>query len=353
MNPEPPYPQIATALVAWFESVARPLPWRQGYHPYQVWVSEIMAQQTRMETVVPYFKRFMEALPDLASLAAVDEDRLIKLWEGLGYYSRARNLKKAAQQITELHQGQVPQNRTDLEALAGIGPYTAGAILAIAFNQPEPLVDGNIERVLSRLLDLKDNVKSAPGRAVLVRTVTQILLSGEPRQLAQGMMELGAMFCSPKNPNCTSCPLSAFCLALSRGTCAERPVLPERKKAIKQQKTIFIFEHQGHLYLEQQPAGALWTKMLLFPMLENPVGSENAAELAFDHHQVTTNPTKLGGFRYSVTCYQVQAEVWLAPLDHRPDWPGQWETPAALQAQGLPRPALKSLGLFLENFRTP
>jgi len=347
MNTE--WKTLAEPLLFWFEQVARPLPWRIDYQPFQVWISEIMAQQTRMETVVPYFNRFVAEIPDVAALATVDDDRLLKLWEGLGYYSRARNLKKAALLITENFQGQVPQNRVDLESLPGIGPYTAGAILAIAFNQPEPLVDGNIERVFSRLLDVEDNVKSATGHGKIKEAVSMLLACGEPRLLGQALMELGASHCSPKTPDCAACPLLTFCRSHKAENWAIRPVLPERKKTIKQQKVLCVFEHQGRMFVQPQPAGALWAGMLLFPMAEAP---EASGELPFwveNHFGVSGELGDLGKFKYSVTCYQVQVQAVHILLEDRPDWEGNWETPEALQALGLPRPSVKALELVLRQ----
>ena len=340
--------RLSSSLTDWFKDIARPLPWRVSYDPYGVWVSEIMCQQTRIETVLPYYRRWMERLPGVKALAQVSGPELLKLWEGLGYYSRARNLQKAAAQILEHHQGNLPTNRSDLESLPGIGPYTAGAILSIAFNQPEPLLDGNIERVLSRVLDLPENVRAKPGRERLTQAVTALLQAGEPRQVAQGLMELGALVCLPQTPQCLGCPLLGQCLAQERGTWSDRPQLPPRPATVKEKRLVLVFSHQGRYYLEPQPKGQKWAGMLLFPLwlqAEWP-SLEGLKEQLWDRYSLRPQPQELGRFKYNVTCYQVEAWAWQLPLESKPQWPGLWLSGQELGQLGLPRPSLLTLGLL-------
>ena len=321
-------------LAQWFLAQARKLPWREAYEPYHVWISEIMLQQTRMEQGLPYFTRWIKALPDLRSLAQVEEGELLKLWEGLGYYSRAKNLKKAAQLILEKHQGELPQDKEALLGLPGVGPYTAGAILAIAFNQPEPLLDGNIERVLSRVLDWAEPVKSKATRQRFEAELRQLFSQGEPRILAQALMELGALVCRPQNPLCPECPLSPSCLAKTDGRWSQRPVSAPRPKTIRENRCFWVYRHEDRYYLENQPQGGHWAGMWLFPM--ELIATDASAPVS----PVLGKAQLLTQFSYSITKYQVRGQAWLVQLENRPDWPGAWMDLGELKQIGLPRPAV-------------
>ena len=206
-------------IVAWYAGSRRVLPWREDRSPYQVWVSEIMLQQTRIEAVIPYYHRFLAALPTVADLAAVEDEKLMKLWEGLGYYSRARNLKKAAQRILSDFGGELPATAAELKSLPGIGDYTAGAIASIAFGQPEPAVDGNVLRVMTRLLAWDADVASPKTKAEMIRLLRQHYPGGEAAGLlTEGIMELGETLCSPNGEaRCELCPVRRFCRARLSG----------------------------------------------------------------------------------------------------------------------------------------
>lgn len=229
--------ELALALIAWHEAHQRDLPWRSQpagqREPYAVWVSEIMAQQTRIETVVDYFNRWMAQFPSIKALAAADQQDVLKAWEGLGYYSRARNLHKAAQLVVAEHDGQLPRERKALLALPGIGEYTVGAILSTAFGQAEPILDGNVKRVISRLFDIDKPINEADTLKTLWGKATE-LVQAAPEESAgvfnEGLMELGASLCTPRNPRCLICPVNQFCTATANGTQHERPVMPVRKR---------------------------------------------------------------------------------------------------------------------------
>jgi A/G-specific adenine glycosylase len=230
------WPAIACVLAAWHDQQQRSLPWRAApaglRDPYAVWVSEIMAQQTRVETVVDYFNRWMHQFPTLAALAAADQQQVLKAWEGLGYYARARNLHRAAQIVMAEHGGRLPTTRAALRRLPGIGDYTVGAILSLAHNQPAPILDGNVKRVLSRLTDLDQPIdQSATLRALwsLAQTVVDAAPPGQAGVVNEGLMELGATVCTPTNPRCLLCPLAAHCLAAQRGTQAQRPITSPKR----------------------------------------------------------------------------------------------------------------------------
>ena len=224
-------PQLPQWLLPWYEQNKRDLPWRRDRNPYHIWVSEIMLQQTRVEAVKGYYTRFLAALPDIPALAACDDDALHKLWEGLGYYSRVRNLKKAAQQIVSAYGGVFPRDYGSVRGLPGIGPYTAGAICSIAFDLPTPAVDGNVLRVVARLWDDGTPIDTPE----MKQAVTQALEAVYPAQaglFTQALMELGATVCGPNRaPDCPHCPCAAHCLGYAHGTAAALPAkLPKREK---------------------------------------------------------------------------------------------------------------------------
>lgn len=233
----------AHSLVAWHDAHQRNLPWRRdmaganaaaGHRsPYAVWISEIMLQQTRVEAVVAYYERWMARFPTVEALAAADLQDVLKTWEGLGYYARARNLHRAARIIVDEHAGRFPHTRQALLALPGIGEYTAGALLSIAFNQPEPILDGNVKRVLARLLDLDQSIDQPSTLRLLWQQSRAVVEAAEPQTVGvcnEALMELGALICIPQSPRCLICPLQDLCRAAANGTQADRPVMPPRKR---------------------------------------------------------------------------------------------------------------------------
>lgn len=216
--------RLQDALVGWYGQCARQLPWRETRDPYAIWVSEIMLQQTQVDTVIPYYLRFLAALPDVTALAEAPEELLLKLWEGLGYYSRARNLQKAARMVIEHHDGRLPADTGALEKLPGIGLYTAGAIASIAFGLPEPAVDGNVIRVYSRLLGIAEDAGAPAGKKLFQTLGRHLTDPRDPSSYNQAVMELGATVCTPQKPSCENCPVSGQCAARVTGTQASYPV---------------------------------------------------------------------------------------------------------------------------------
>ena len=233
--------QIPAPLLSWYEGCKRDLPWRENVTPYRVWVSEIMLQQTRVEAVKEYFVRFMDALPTVEDLAQCEEEKLLKLWEGLGYYSRARNLQKAAKQLVLFYDGAFPKDKKALMDLPGIGSYTAGAIASIAFGLPEAAVDGNVFRVAARLEENSTCIADPKYRKYLEETLTAVYPEAGERCSAftQSLFELGALICKPQSPDCEACPLKGCCRAYQNGTQALFPVMPEKKA--KRQEKVFVF----------------------------------------------------------------------------------------------------------------
>lgn len=264
-------------LLSWYEEQKRDLPWRKDQDPYKVWVSEIMLQQTRVDTVIPYFERFMENYPTIFHLAEADEQEVLKMWEGLGYYSRARNLLEAVREVVSTYGGVVPRDEKKLLKLKGIGPYTKGAILSIAFNKPYPAVDGNVMRVLSRILLITDNISEARTRKIIEHYAGKLISKGDPGAFNQGLMELGALICTPRKPLCEQCPVQRHCKAFDENLQEELPVREKAKKQPKIPYVALLITNGAEEYLiEQRPGTGLLANMWQFPMV--PI-----AEIGFDH----------------------------------------------------------------------
>lgn len=270
---------VPAPLLEWYRQHRRSLPWRQNVSPYKTWVSEIMLQQTRVEAVKGYYDRFMVALPDVYALAACEEDRLMKLWEGLGYYSRARNLQKAARQIVEEHGGVFPSNVEGLKRLAGVGDYTAGAIASIAFGQRAPAVDGNVFRVLSRLMKNPTPIDEPAYRKYLEERLREVYppAGQDSADFTQALMELGAMVCKPTSPNCEGCPLKGICLSRLGGVQMEFPVKKEKPPKREQRLFVFLIETPNGFCLRKREKGVL-KGTYEFPSVEATLGitPENA-----------------------------------------------------------------------------
>ena len=251
-------------MLAWYDQVKRNLPWRENGDPYRVWVSEIMLQQTRVETVVPYYQRWMQRYPTVDALAEAPLDDVLKSWEGLGYYSRARNLHRAAQVVRERHNGAVPSTYAGLRELPGIGDYTAGAVASIAYQQPEPVVDGNVSRVLHRLHD-RPNIAPRELRELARKMVP----ADRPGDFNQALMELGATICTPRAPLCAQCPVQKHCSAFANGTQLERPA-PKVAKAIptREFNTVILRDSNGRVLLRQRPETGLLAGLWEFPEIE-------------------------------------------------------------------------------------
>jgi len=266
-HPGPPPPgAIASLLLAWVRVERRDLPWRRRRDPYAVWISEVMLQQTQVATVVPYFERWMARFPDISSLAAATSDDVLRIWAGLGYYARARNLHRMAQEIVARHGGTIPSEKTTLLALPGIGRYTAGAILSLAFGQREPVLDGNVRRVLCRVYDIADDPAEAATERQLWQLATGLVMAvptDAAGDLNEGLMELGALICTPGEPDCAACPIAGVCLAHARGVEAERPIKrPRARPPHYDAAAAIILDDLGRYLLIQRPAagrlGGLW-----------------------------------------------------------------------------------------------
>ncbi|MGX8711302.1 MAG: A/G-specific adenine glycosylase [bacterium] len=271
--------KIVKPLLSWYDANARVLPWRDNPTPYRVWVSEIMLQQTRVEAVKPYFERFTSELPTVAALAAAPEEQLMKLWEGLGYYSRARNLQKAARAVVEQYGGVLPEQPEELLLLPGIGEYTAGAVASIAYGKPAPAVDGNVLRVLSRVTASREPIGDLAVKRGFADRLREIYPAGRAGAFTQSLMELGAIVCVPNAaPKCEECPLSALCAAHAQGIEPELPVKAEKKKRTIEEKTVFLILCGEKAALRKRPEKGLLAGLWEFPNTPGRLSPQQAAD---------------------------------------------------------------------------
>lgn len=256
---------LQEGLIDWFKTHSRDLPWRRTYNPYHVWISEIMLQQTQMERGVDYFVRWIKRFPDVEAVAAAEQQTILKYWEGLGYYSRARNLHKAAKIIVDDFGGEVVCDYDVLLQLPGIGPYTAAAIASVAGNRDVVVIDANVSRVYARLFDIAAPVKEKKGKDQVAAIAGELLPGGKARLYNQAVMELGGLVCTPKAPKCRKCPLSRCCLAFLKGTVSERPVTGKSKKITTVQRVSGLVFHKGSVLLLQRRESDVWGGLWDFP----------------------------------------------------------------------------------------
>lgn len=270
------YAKLPGTLLPWYQANARDLPWRADNDPYHVWLSETMLQQTRAEVVCGYYPRFLAVLPDISALAGADEELLYKLWEGLGYYSRVRNLQKAARIICENHGGRFPENFAAIRALPGVGPYTAGAVASICFGQRRAAVDGNVLRIISRITGFDAPIDSPAVRRAFAENLERVYPEGHTGDFTQALMELGATVCMPRSPRCPECPARGFCLALARDWVSRLPVrLPKREKRVEE-KTVFLLRCEGAIALCRRTGPGVLSGMWQLPNVDGILSPEQA-----------------------------------------------------------------------------
>ncbi|MAU27079.1 MAG: A/G-specific adenine glycosylase [Muricauda sp.] len=256
-------------ILLWYQKNKRPLPWRKTTNPYNIWLSEIMLQQTRIAQGLPYYKKFVEEFPTVEALAASSEERILKLWQGLGYYSRARNMHATAKTIANDLGGRFPDNYADLIKLKGVGDYTASAIASICFGEPQPVVDGNVYRVLARYFAVDGPINSPKGNKYFKALAREVMHTGNIRDYNQGIMEFGALQCTPQKPNCQACPLKSGCAALQKGMVDKLPVKLKKQKIRKRFfNYLVIFDNEKNTLLEKRRGKGIWQNLYQFPLIE-------------------------------------------------------------------------------------
>ncbi len=344
-----PPPALQDALLHWFAQNGRLLPWRRTYLPYHIWISEIMLQQTRMDRVVVYFNRWLDRFPDLASLAEAREQEVLRLWEGLGYYSRARNLLKTADLLCRNHDSALPEDHAALLKLPGIGRYTAGAIMSLAFNRSHPIVDANVERLFSRLFNLAAPVKEKLTHGFIWRKAAELIPEGKARFFNQALMELGALVCLPRSPRCDDCPLRDHCEAFAQGVVGERPVAGKPREIIPITMVSGVLQHQGKIYIQKRLPDDVWPNLWEFPggRLEEDETPEQA--LVREYREETDfaihGLEKITTIRHSFTRYRVTLHCYLCRLRGSGTEPAlhaaqeyRWAGPEELENFAFPAP---------------
>ncbi len=326
--------RITSPLLSWYDAHRRVLPWREQVSPYRTWVSEIMLQQTRVQAVLPYFQRFMEAAPDAPSLAELPERQLMALWQGLGYYSRARNLQRAAAVVTERYGGVLPCTYGALRALPGIGDYTAGAILSIACGQAVPAVDGNVLRIAARLTGYEGNVLDGDARKAVREWMAAAMPAERPGDFNQALMDLGAAVCLPGVPLCESCPLAKLCTACREGRQSSLPVRVKKAGKRQEARTVFLLEREGRTALRRRPDSGLLAGLWEYPNGEGTLTETEAARqlaswglAALEWRERFQAKHVFTHIVWSMTVYRLAVSgggmpdwVWCAPEERR-DYP--------------------------------
>ena len=260
--------QNVLEIVNWYKNNLRDLPWRSTKDPYRIWLSEVILQQTQVNQGIKYYYAFLEQYPDIQSLANADEQEVLKLWQGLGYYSRARNLLKTAVLVADKHHGIFPNTMEEISKLPGIGQYTASAILSFAYNLPYPALDGNVFRVISRLYNIRLHINEQKNRPVFLEILNEMIQGVNPAEFNTAMMELGAMVCKPDNPKCVICPVSTFCLAKELGSASQLPVKAAKAAKKKRFFNFFYIKYNDGYYLIKRNEKDIWQNLYQLPMLE-------------------------------------------------------------------------------------
>lgn len=341
--------QLPVLLLPWFAEHRRDLPWRRDREPYHVWLSEIMLQQTRVEAVRSYYLRFLERLPDIAALASAPEDVLLKLWEGLGYYSRVRNLQKAAQCVMEQHDGEFPQELSAIRALPGIGDYTAGAIASICFEAPTAAVDGNVLRVILRLTVCADSPADVRVRRRIGEELSAVYPAGHCGDFTQALMELGATVCLPNGaPQCGACPLRALCEAHAQGTELQFPTKPPKKPRRIEQRTVFVLQCGDRLAVCKRPSHGLLAGLWQLPDVPGKLETAEALRQAEQWGVHPTGILKTAERTHIFTHVQWDLRgVWLTCAAEAPQF--TWADEDALRHEiGLPTAYRQFLDLHAE-----
>ncbi len=309
---------LRKALLKWYNHSKRDLPWRHTKDPYAIFVSEMMLQQTQVKTVIPYYGRFLKELPDWKSLAKAKEEKVLKLWEGLGYYRRARNLQAAAQKILKDYGGKLPDTLDQILEIPGVGPYSAGAVLSIAFQKPHPVVDGNVIRVFSRLFLLKGNLKTGEGHKKLWELAESLIAPQRPGDFNQAVMELGATVCLSENPQCLLCPLMSHCRAAQKGLQNEFPEMPKAPQTVEIHMAALYIEQKGKVLVKKRSKEEKWLKGLWeFPSAEGKTFEDALQKLERDL-RVKAHRKELYEVRHQITHHKIRLKLFRGAVPKSP-----------------------------------
>jgi len=318
---------FASQLLDWYDKSARVLPWRSDPTPYKVWVSEMMLQQTRVDTVIPYFLRFVAELPSVSALANVSEERLLKLWEGLGYYNRVRNMKKTAELLMSIHQGEIPHTKEELLLLPGIGPYAAGSIASIAFGVPTPAVDGNVLRVMARIEAISADLTSPMNKKSISDLVVSIIPATRAGDFNQALMDLGATICLPNGkPDCVHCPVRSFCRADQLDLTASIPASPEKTKRKSVPMTVFVIHANRRYAIRKRVEKGLLANFWEFPNVEGHLSSPEVADIMHTWGLQVKTVTPLEPARHLFTHLEWDMRGFLVEIEETGSLPFQFVT---------------------------
>lgn len=310
--------KIRERLLKWFQDHQRDLPWRIHYRPYEVWISEVMLQQTQVRTMLPYYERWMARFPDVGSVAEAPGDTILKHWEGLGYYNRARNIQRTARIIIRQFQGEIPGDYGTLRNLPGLGPYTASAIMSLAFNEDRPVVDGNVKRVFARLFDISAVLSAPESLRFVEETARAILPKGKARDFNQALMELGALVCTPRSPRCPACPVREECVSQVLGLVGQRPVPAPAKAAIPIEVAVGVLVSNGRIFIQKRPPGGLMPLLWEFPGGKVKVGETPEEALVRELREELEVQIqilgKIGVIRHSYTSFRVTLHAFTCRL---------------------------------------
>jgi A/G-specific adenine glycosylase len=336
--------QFPKLILAWFDKHGRKhFPWQINKTPYRVWISEIMLQQTQVNTAIPYYETFMRQFPDMKSLANASVDKVLHLWAGLGYYSRARNLHKAATMVMQEYNGKFPDNLEDMQSLPGIGPSTAGAIFSIAFNQPAAILDGNVKRVLARFHGITLSIKDKNTVDELWQLAERYLPRQRSADYTQAMMDLGATICTRGNPQCNLCPLVKYCAAHKEGIAHLIPVKQTTKELPVRAATFLILQNKGHVLLHKRPPMGIWGGLWSFPEIGGEPINENIHAYCKQLKLSITQYDLLPVFRHTFSHYHLDIHPVIIPVKRLParimeDSLQIWYNPREPESVGLPKP---------------
>ena len=341
-RPESRNHKLVGALLCWYRRHRRDLPWRGTRDPYRIWVSEIMLQQTRVATVIPYYEHFLKRFPSVESLAKAREQTLLERWSGLGYYRRARMMQAAARKVVSEHGGVFPKSFEELRALPGIGDYTAAAVASIAFEQPCAVVDGNVIRLITRLDDDSREVTSSPVRRDLQTRAQQLIAAAGPRSRGtfnQAMMELGSLLCTRRKPRCLICPVASYCKARKKGVQEQRPVRPEKRHPVRLQLAVALVERGKKILLRQRPQGdPIMPGFWELPEVQGPrLKADCFSPLGIQKQQ------QLATFRHGITFREYQGSVYRGKLAVQPTDGYRWVSPERLKRLPLTTITRKAL----------